>query len=156
MEGQGMEFNKSYFDGKTGANYNMQTGSEDLTSEEIAAKMMVTGLIPEMNYSTSGMKYEVTGIEKFDGKECYVIKLEDGMSESYDYFDKTTFMKIGSLSIETSDGETQEVLKSYGDFVASEEILFPTTYTLSVGDVVFNGKLVKRELNANVNLDDFK
>ncbi len=156
MEGKGMVFNTSYFDGKTGGTSNMQTGSADLTEEEITVKLMTTGLIPEMNYATSGMKYEVVGIEKFNGTECYVIKMEDGMSEAYDYFDQSTFMKIGSLTIETKDGETQEVLKSYGDFVASEDILFPTTYTLSVGDVVFNGKLVSRELNVDVSLDGFK
>ncbi|MFT5860297.1 MAG: zinc protease, partial [Flavobacteriaceae bacterium] len=154
-EGQGMVFNMSYFDGKTGASTTQGTAT-DLTAEEIASKQRVSGLIPEINYMLSGMSYEVTGIEKFNGTECYVMKLNDGATESYDYFDKATFMKIGSLSIAVGEEQTQETLKSYGDFVATEGILFPTTYTISMGEIVFKGKLVSREINGDFNLDGFK
>jgi len=154
-EGQGMVFNKSYFDGKTGGSES-QGNKEVLTDEEISAKLKTTGLIPEMNYSTSGMKYEVKGIERFDGKDCYVLKIDDGKSISFDYFEKETFMKIGSIAIETNGEETQEINQSFSDFEATEGILFPTTFTLSVGEMVFNGKLLSRELNGDVSLDGYK
>jgi predicted Zn-dependent peptidase len=38
MEGQGMVFQKSYYDGKTGFTYNMQTGKKELTAEELESK----------------------------------------------------------------------------------------------------------------------
>ena len=65
-------------------------------------------------------------------------------------------MKIGSIAIETNGEETQEINKSFSDFEATEGILFPTTFTLSVGEMVFNGKLLSSELNGDVSLDGYK
>src|SRR5690606_11594664 len=63
LEANGMVLQKTYFDGKTGYNTNMQTGKTDMTADEIASKNKSTGLIPEMNFATSGMSYELLGIE---------------------------------------------------------------------------------------------
>jgi len=156
MEGQGMVFQKSYFDGTTGGSSSMQGGKKELSAEEIAAKQKSVGLWPEMNYATSGMEYEILGIEKKDGKDCYVLKLNDGKTETYDYFDKATFYKVSSMSIDKSGEEVQESSISYADFKEQDGFMFPNKMSISVGPASFAVTVTSRILNAKVNLDSFK
>ena len=93
FELMGMTYFKSYFTGEAGGSSNMQTGAEVMTAEEIAAKKKSQGLIPEMNYTANGMKYELLGIEDFEGKMCYALALNDGDNESINYYDKETMYK---------------------------------------------------------------
>ncbi|MFT5777344.1 MAG: zinc protease [Crocinitomicaceae bacterium] len=147
VEGGGMVFQYSYFDGANGFEVDMQGDTTVMSPEDISAEQKKTGLIPEINYATSTMKYSVTGIEKKNGKDCYVLKLNDGKSEVYEYFNKETFMKVATTSIEVTGDNAVESTVSYGDYVETEGILFPNTYTITNGAVVFKGKLVSRAFN---------
>jgi hypothetical protein len=156
LEGQGMVLQKSYFDGNAGSSTSMQTGKKDLTAEEVAAKKKSYGLFPEMNYATSGMTYEILGIENQNGTDVYVLKTNDGSSESFDYFDTKTFMKIKTISIQKQDEETVETTVTYGDYKEVNGLLFPHTMSLAVGEVSFAGKSVSITVNGKVDLSVFK
>lgn len=156
MEGQGMVFQKSYFDGTAGGSSSMQGGKTELSAEEIAAKQKSIGLWPEMNYASSGMEYEILGIENKDGKDCYVLKLNDGKTETYDYFDKETFFKVNSTSIEKNGDEVQESSISYSDFKEQDGFMFPNTMNISMGPANFAVKVTSRTLNSKVDFDSFK
>ena len=99
MEMPGMVLQKSYFDGTSGYTFSMQGGREDLKAEEISAKQKASGLIPELNYKSKGMTYEIKGIENIDGEDCYVLYTTDGLSESFDYFSNTSFMKLRTTNL---------------------------------------------------------
>ena len=156
MEGQGMIFQRSFFDGTAGYSVSMQTGKKEMTENEIKAKQLSYGLIPEINYATNGIKYELLGIEMKDGQSVYVLKIEDGTSETYDYFDKKTFYKIGSLSITTVEDETQETQETYSDYEENDGFMFPMTFSLSAGGANFTGKVTSITLNTKVDLSLFK
>lgn len=156
MEGQGMVFQKSYFDGAAGGSSSMQGGKKELSAEEIASKNKSVGLWPELNYATSGMTYELLGIEKVNGKDCYVLKLNDGKTETYDYFDKTTFYKVNSTSIDKEGDEVQESSISYSDFKEQDGFMFPNTMTISMGPANFAVTVSTRTLNAKIDFDSFK
>jgi zinc protease len=156
MEGQGMVFQRSFFDGTTGYSVSMQTGEKEMTEKEVKAKQLSYGLIPEINYATNGIKYELLGIEIKDGQSVYVLKIEDGTSETYDYFDKETFYKTSSLSIITIEDETQETQETYSDFEENDGFMFPMTFSLSAGGANFTGKVTSITLNAKVDLSLFK
>ena len=156
MEGNGMAFQKSYFDGTTGAEWNMQTGSKTMTDEAISSKKKSFGIIPEMNYSLSGMNFELIGIENFNGKACYVLKLDDGDSETYDYFDKETFYKVQTISIKTVEGETQESTIGYSNYKVFGGFLFPTNINVSIGEMNLSGTLKSMTINAKVDISKFK
>ena len=156
MEGQGMIFQRSYFDGTVGHTVNMQTGKKEMTEEEINSKKLSYGLFPEMNYSTTGIKYELLGIEMKDSKPVYVLKIEDGSSETYDYFDKETFYKTGSLSITTAEGETQETSTSYSDFKETDGFMFPMAFTFTAGSANFLGTVKSVALNSKIDFTTFK
>ncbi len=156
LEGQGMVLQKSYFDGTTGSSTNMQTGQKDLTAEEIAAKKKTLGLFPELNYSKTGMTYDLVGIENVDGVDMYVLKWNDGETETFDYFNTKTFMKVKSISIQKNGEETVETTATYGDFKEVNGMLFPHSMTLSVGEASFTGKTTSITINGKIDLSKFK
>jgi predicted Zn-dependent peptidase len=156
LEGQGMVFQKSYFDGTNGASTSMQTGKKDMTTEEIAAKKKSVGLFPEMNYSTSGMTYEILGIEVVNGADAYVLKLNDGETESFDYYDVKTFMKIKSVSIRKDGEETVETSATYADYKEINGLMFPHTINISMGEAAFAGKVTSITVNGKIDLSNYK
>lgn len=156
LEGQGMVFQKSYFDGTTGASTSMQAGKKDMTAEEIAAKKKSSGLFPEMNYATSGMVYEIVGIENLDGKDVYVLKVNDGSTETFDYFDAKSFMKVKSLSIRKEGEETMETSATYGDYKDVNGLLFPHTVSIAMGEAAFSGKVTSIIVNGKADLKEYK
>lgn len=157
MEANGMLIQKEYFDGAAGKQFNMQTGASDLSVEKIAAKNKSKGILPEMNYKSTGMHYELLGIEVLNGIDCYVLKVLDGTSESYDYFEQGTKLKVQTINIEKSEeGEAEETTIVYGDYKNHDGILFPDSIQFSAGAMTFNGKLKSREFNTKIDFASFK
>ena len=156
LEGQGMVLQKSFFDGSAGSSSNMQTGKKELTAEEIVAKKKAVGLFPEMNYAKTGMTYELVGIENVDAVDMYVLKWNDGETETFDYFDAKTFMKVKSISIQKNGEETVETTVTYSDFKEVNGLLFPHTMTLSVGEVSFSGTTTSITVNGKTDVSTFK
>lgn len=155
IEAQGMVVQKTYFDGKSGYSSNMQTGSTDLKEDEIASKNKSIGLIPEMNYSKSGMKYEMVGIENQDGVDMYVIKLSDGENETYEYYSLENFSKIKTLTISTKGEEAGEALTTYSDYKEVNGLMFPHKMIMSFGEMAFTGEVKSIDVNKN-SLKEYK
>ncbi len=156
LEAQGMTFQKEYVGPTEGKSTNMQTGSEMYSAEKLAAKHKSVGIIPEMNYKTSGMQYELLGIEEIDGKLCYVLILNDGESESFEYFEKATFMKVMTLSIQTNGEESSESRITYSKYTNHNGILFPDAMQIAMGQATLSGKLKSRSFNTKIDIESFK
>lgn len=156
MEGQGMVFSSSYSDGKTGQQQALGVGKSEMTLDEIIANNKSVGVIPEYNYATSGMEYEVVGIETFNKKECYVLKLNDGKSISFDYFDRTSFLKIGSMSIESDGEQTQETTQTFANYTEMNGLMFPTVINVSTGQASLEGKVISRVINGEIDFAPYK
>lgn len=156
MEGKGMVFQKSYFDGAKGGSSNMQTGAKEMDAEEVKAKLKSKGIIPEMNYSKTGMAYEMKGIEVIDGKDMYVLLTNDGKDERFDYYDRTSLMKMKSVIIQTVDGESQTTEYAFGDYKSENGIMVPGVINLSAGPMTLEGKVTSFKVNAKVSLDSYK
>lgn len=156
MEGQGMVFQKSFYDGTAGYSFNMQTGKTPLTADELESKKKSSGLIPEMGYVKNGMVFELVGIENVDGKDFYVIKTTDKSGESYDYYNTTTFLKEKTTSIRKQGEEVTETSSNLSDYKDVSGILFPHTISLTVGQMSLSGKVSQMTINGKVDLKDFK
>jgi zinc protease len=152
LQMQGMVIQKQYFDGTKGGSSNMQTGKSDMKAEEIEAKKKSVGLIPEMNYATVGMNFELAGIETMDGKDYYVLKTNDGQSEKIDYYDVKTFYKVKSVQIV----EGEETSSSYSDFKEVNGIVFPHGMSLLMGGMSLAGTTKTLEINAKVESSVFE
>ncbi|NRA12491.1 MAG: DUF4292 domain-containing protein [Crocinitomicaceae bacterium] len=156
MKVMGMTLQKNYFDGKNKGATSGQGQTKQLTEEEIADKKKSYGLIPELNYPSSGMNYKLIGIEKYDGEFCYVLKLIGAKSETYEYFNKESLLKVASTKIVTTEQGTQELAFTFSDFKEYEGFLFPDTTNLSVSGMQIKLKVKSRVMNAKVDLNDFK
>lgn len=156
LEGNGMVFQKEYFDGTKGGTSSMQEGPKELTPEEIAAKLKLVGLFPELNYATSGISYEITGIENIDGQDLYVLKKNDGQEESFDYFDTKTFLKIKTVSIKKRGEETVESTFNYKDYKDVGGFLFPHSTTISADSMNLEMSVTSIKLNEKIDLGAFK
>ena len=128
----------------------MQEGKKPLSPEALAAKKKSVGLFPEMNYKTSGMTYELKGIENQNGTDFYVLFTTDGDKQQFDYFDIKTFLKSKSVIIQTQDGETSEQAISFSDYKDVNGLLFPHSMNLMMGEMGLTGKIVKLEVNGKV------
>jgi len=156
LGGGGMTFQSTYFNGTTGFESNMQTGKKELTPEQITARNKSIGLYPEANYKTSGMTYELIGIENVAGTPMYVLKLNDGETETYDYFDTKSFLKMKSNKIGKDDeGNPQESTTVYSNYKEVGGLLFPHTLTISFADQSLNGEIKEVLINEG-SLEDFK
>lgn len=151
MQGMGV-LNKDYFDGTKGGSVNMQEGKKELTAEEINAKKKSLGLFPELNYATTGMQYDLIGIETVKGKDYYVIKTNDGQVEKTEYYDVKTFYKFQTL--ETKKGE--ETAFTYDDFKVVEGVVFPHKINLTAGGLNLDGTTKSLEVNAKIAGDTFQ
>jgi predicted Zn-dependent peptidase len=147
MEMPGMVLQKSYFDGTSGYTFSMQGGREDLKAEEITAKQKASGLIPELNYKSKGMNYEIKGIENIDGEDCYVLYTTDGESESFDYFSSTSFMKLRTTNLRKMEDELIETTTTYSDYKDINGFKFGHTFSLSVGKMTLSGTVKSIEVN---------
>jgi zinc protease len=156
LEGQGMVFQKSYFDGKTGGTSSMQAGKKDLTAEEISVKNKMTGLFPELNYATNGIKFEITGIETLESGDAYVLKINDGTSETFDYFDVTSMMKVKSISVRKEGEETVETSATYSDYKEINGILFAHKLAINMGEATFSGVIKGITINGSTDLSGYK
>lgn len=152
----GMIIESSYFDGTKGVEKNMQTGTKEMTAEEIAAKKKNQGLFPEINYKTTGMKYELKGIETVNGKDYYLLSLEDGESQQFDYFDTNTFLKYKTVSIQEKDGEVMEMSFLFDDYKEIEGFKIPYKITQVMGEMTFSGDLKVIEFNGIIDEAFFK
>jgi len=124
----------------------MQTGKTDMSAEEVAAKNKSIGLIPEMNYNTSGMSYELLGIENQNGQDFYILKTNDGQTEKRDYFDIKTFEKVKTIQIQ----EGQETTMLFSDFKEVGGVKFPHSIKLSIGEMSMDGTAKTIEVNPKI------
>lgn len=156
MEFNGMTMQKEYFDGEKGGSSNMQTGASEMTAEEIAAKKKSPGLIPEMYFTTSGMEYEMLGMEEFNGVKCYVVKMNDGENEMFVYYNAENYLKMGILAIQEAGDQTAEITMTYGDYKETNGFMFHTKESLSLSGFSMEGTVKERLVNQGISLDDFK
>jgi predicted Zn-dependent peptidase len=156
MEGQGMVLQKSYFDGKAGGTTSMQGGNTALSDVEILARAKTVGVIPELNFTTTGMKYELRGIEMVNGKEMYVLFTDDGYTQHLDYFEKTSFMKMRSIITYIEKEETRTIEYNFSNFEFKEGIMVAKNVTLSAGPMTMEGEITDFKINNKVSLEEYK
>jgi predicted Zn-dependent peptidase len=159
MEFNGMIAQKQYFDGKTGYTFNMQTGKQEMSSEELAIASIEQGVIPEMNWmnSSSTFKPEVVGIESENGTPYYVVKIAFGsIGEVYHYYDKSSYLKAKTVKVVNQDGESSTTVIEYADYKAVNGVLLPHKTILNVGPMTLNISLDTTEINGAVDLKDFE
>jgi outer membrane lipoprotein-sorting protein len=147
----GMIIMKQVYDGTKGSNVQLGMTAQPMTEDEIKDLQMQIDLLAELNYDKYGIKAELKGIDKVEGKDAYVLEVTkaDGSMQS-DYYDVSSGLKIQSLVTEdTPMGAmtTTTVVKSYKEFDGIkmpdwiQQMVGPQTVDIKISEVQFNVKL---------------
>jgi len=96
------------------------------------------------------------GIETIESGDAYVLKVMDGSSETFDYFDVKSMLKVKSLSIRKEGEETVESSATFADFKEVNGLLFAHKVSIAMGEVVFSGTIKSITINGSSDLNSYK
>lgn len=141
----GNTLQKIVFDGKTG--YMEAQGQKMPLPAETAAEMaQETELFPELTFAKSS-DFKVTGIEKNNGEDAYVVK---GKNATY-YYSTKTGLKTGE--VKTQSGQTIPV--TWGDYKEVAGVKMPYSFSQNIGGMDVDFKVSSYQVN-QATAADFK
>lgn len=135
MEMAGIGTQTSGSDGKTAWEMSAITGARLVEDAEAETYFLLNGApVPQTTYGKYFDKIECTGIEKFDGVECYAVKYTKGdRKPSFDFFEKANGLLRGSRQTLTSPQGEVEVETTYSDYREVEGVKFAFTAVMQLG-----------------------
>lgn len=148
LSGMGQVFQKRVFDGEKG--YNEAQGNKtDMTTDELARAKSRVSPFPDIGYTNA----KVDRIEPLEGKNAYVLILEDGNEA---YYDIASGLKIRLVNIlKGPDGKDRRVPTNFSDYKAVNGVLFPHTIVQS-GRMSLNFAVKEIKINEGVSDTDFE
>jgi zinc protease len=90
-----------------------------------------------------------------DEVDMYVLKTNDGSTESYEYYNTKTFMKAKTVSTSKQGEEVVTSEMSFADYEELNGIMFPRTISLSVGPMTLEGKVSELKINDKIDLGPY-
>ena len=150
----GQVFSKRTYDG-TAASESGMGGARNLEGEELADLKEQAAFCKEANYTTTGYKLVLKGIEDVNGSNAYVLEVErpDG-KKSTEYYDMKTSLKLREVSATTGqDGAPAIMSVDFADYKESSAVKFPNTMTIN-GLMPIPVTTVVSEIKVNSSIDD--
>jgi len=133
----------------------VQMGNEMETDEKMIERFKIEGyLFPELNYKRLNIRTDLTGIEKIDGDEAYLVEVTYPSGEKViNYYDVKTGYKIRqSQTIDSPQGKINTATE-FSDFKEMDGIVFPFLFRIPMGpDMKMNAEIESIEMNTG--LDD--
>lgn len=141
----GMTASKTVFDGEKG--YNAAQGQKmELTDEQIADKKANGAIFPELNVSKDA---ELTGMEKVDSKDAYVVKSSD---KETDYYNTKTGLKVQTVTTTPQGNQTT----GFSDYKEVKGVKIPSKMTVSFGPQPIDVDISEIKINEGVSDADFE
>ncbi|RMZ58911.1 insulinase family protein [Chryseobacterium nematophagum] len=128
---------KIVFDGKDGY-MEAQGKKAPLSNDQKAEMAKETELFPELNFAKSS-EYKLSGIEKYNNEDSYVIK---GEKTTY-YYSVKTGLKTGDVKA----GEGGSIPTSYADYKEVSGVKLPFTIIQNMGGMDINLAVQSYQLN---------
>jgi len=144
----GNVMNKQVFNGETG--FVMAQGQKmPYNEEQVATAKADANPFPELTVGDA----KVTGMEKVDGKDAYVVEM-DGNNKNF--YSVDTGLKVQSVKTMSQAGQTMTIPTGYSDYQEVEGVKFPFMMTQSMGPQSFEFKVSEILINEGVSEEDFK
>jgi len=127
--------------------------TQDVPAEMLEDQMMQADLQADLHPEKFGFTSKVKGIEKVDGKECYVIeKVNTKGTKVTSYFDKTTGLKVKENS-SNAKGEASTVI--YDNYKAVKNGNgFKAPFLLKIQSAQGNQEVKVEKMEANATIKD--
>ncbi len=151
-EGMGVIM-KQKWNGETG--YAEQQGQKRaMTAEEIAQKKNEKSLFPELSYDPSKLTLE--SLITIDGEDVYKIKVDNGETSSYRYYNSKTGLLTRTESTNKTQGKEVTSIVDYGNYTSVDGIQFPYSIKVTAGPQVIPFDISSIEVNNGVTDADFE
>jgi zinc protease len=157
MKMNGNVMAKVIYDGKE-AKSDGVGGAKMLEGTELDMIKEQAVLNPELHYAELGYKLKLKSIEAIEGKACYVLEITSpsGKVEN-DYFDKTSGLKVKSVSTQNSPQGVIEQTSIFQDYRGVEKgIKYPFKILQSFGPQNMEANIELIEINKGLADDLFK
>ena len=150
LNGMGMELMKQVVTPTMGY-VSGQGQKQELKGDDLKEMQKSAVLFDEIQDLKDAKSFELTGIESYNGEEAYVLK--KGTSTAY--YSVATGLKIASVEVVEAQGQSHEMVTSYGDYKEVKGIKFPHKFTVPMlGGAEF--KVSEIKVNEGVSDADFK
>jgi hypothetical protein len=128
----------------------MQQQGQDmpLPDEAVQAMGEQAVIFPEINYLKKLDKITIEGTEMVDGKKAIVLAIEGAGGVSREYYDADSMLKLQTIRQQGP----QTITQRYGDYKATDGILFPHELTLE-GAAPFPIKMKVTEIEIDGEVD---
>lgn len=123
VNAMGMEVMKQTSDGSKMQVSSMQGGSKTVEGPDAQMLIAASTLFPELHYADSGVKSELAGTEKVNGKDAYKVVNTVGQNTWTDFYDTASGLKVQTTA-KTPQGSQTSTL---GDYKVVDGIKFPHT-----------------------------
>lgn len=144
----GNVMNKQVFNGEKG--FVMAQGQKmPYTDEQIETAKADANPFPELTVGNA----ELEGIEAVDGKDAYVVKIDEN---SKSFYDVESGLKVKSVKTMSQGGQTMTIPTGYSDYQEVKGVKFPFMISQSMGPQSFEFKVSKILVNEGVSEEDFK
>lgn len=119
--------------------------------KEAQAEAMLMHPFAEMNYITMGVKGEVQGTEKVEGKDAYKVLFTTAEAKNFTvWFDKTSGLKLKTLTVSETPRGKMESAVTYGEYkkYKGTEVMVPSSSKRGMGQM---GEMVSEVQSVKVN-----
>jgi hypothetical protein len=140
------------FDGEQGKQTAM--GQETIFEGERLEEMKVQSILNSfLDFEKHGIKTELAGISKVNGKDAYKVVLTmPNQKQGEQYFDTETGLKLREVTTTTTEQGTFSQSTDYDNYKEVEGVLFPFKVTQQMGPGTIDMEVVSLEINTG--LDD--
>ncbi|WP_040497197.1 insulinase family protein [Fulvivirga imtechensis] len=137
----------------------MQMGNKVPVNEEAKEQLLLASYpFPALQYEKLGVKIELTGVEKIDGKDAYAIEVTyPSGSKLIEYYDAGSGLKVQETKTQKTPQGEMSLSTTYSDYKEVDGIKFPYLVVQPMGGgMKLNVKTQNIEINPEVGEDTFK
>jgi len=136
----------------------VQMGNEMPADDKMIERLAIEGYIfPELAYREIGVKTELTGLEKIEGADAYIVNIVYPSGEtSIHYYSVQTWYKIRQTqNTQTPQGE-MTMSTDFSDFKEIDGIIFPHQFKIPMGsNMNMNAEVNSIEINTGIDNEVF-
>lgn len=156
MNMSGMTVQKSVFNGTTGGTSGMQ-GNNKFEGDELKQQQYSSTMHIETKYQELGYKLTLKSIEEVNGKEAYMVEIEDPMGNiENEYYDVESKLKVYSSSTtESPEGGDMTVTVEYNDYREVNGMLYPHKMIQNFGPQALDMQVKEIKVNSKLKSTEF-
>jgi predicted Zn-dependent peptidase len=152
----GMILQKKAFDGTTLRISGMEGNRELTEGNEVDEIKNESGIVSELNYVKNGYALKIEGVENVNGVDTYALSVSKGDTKITNYFDKTTGLKIKTVTTAETPMGAQQIIVEISDYKEINGVKFPFAMKQNAGGMEMDITITSIEVNKGLDDSIFK